>query len=104
MEHVQAKSEFDRRSVLIFGAAGAAALFGGASSASANEAKVEELAPGVTLKTLKEVAPVGPVPRISKARIKVRPSDIENGRYLRNTGSTALCGNRREGTFHVAAR
>jgi len=42
MEHVQAKSEFDRRSVLIFGAAGAAALFGGASSVSANEAKVEE--------------------------------------------------------------
>ncbi|CAN7661435.1 hypothetical protein LJR255_005144 [Pararhizobium sp. LjRoot255] len=67
MENFQAKSEFDRRSVLIFGAAGAAALFGGASSASANEAKVEELAPGVTLKTFKEVAPVGPVPGFSKA-------------------------------------
>jgi hypothetical protein len=67
MEHIQAKSEFDRRSVLIFGAAGAAVLFGGSSSAVAEEAKVEELAPGVTLKTFKEVAPIGPVPGFSKA-------------------------------------
>jgi len=67
MDHIQAKSEFDRRSVLIFGAAGAAALFGGGSFALADEVKVEELAPGVTLKTFREVAPVGPVPGYSKA-------------------------------------
>ena len=58
MEQIQAKSEFDRRSLLIFGVAGAAALFGGDSFALADEAKVEELAPGVTLKTFKEVAPI----------------------------------------------
>ncbi|MGH6805313.1 MAG: hypothetical protein ACREEJ_00425 [Ensifer adhaerens] len=67
MGHVRAYSEFDRRTVLIFGAAGAAALFGGSSPALADEAKVEELAPGVTLKTFKEAAPVGPVPGFSKA-------------------------------------
>ena len=67
MQHIQAMSDFDRRSVLFFGAAGAAALFGGVSSALADDAKIEELAPGVTMKTLKEVAPVGPVPGFSKA-------------------------------------
>jgi hypothetical protein len=67
MDHFQAKPEFDRRSMLIFGAAGAAALLGGGSPALAEDVKVEELAPGVTLKTLKEVAPVAPVPGFSKA-------------------------------------
>jgi len=67
MEHIQANSEFDRRSVLFFGVAGAAAVFGGSSSALADDVKVEELAPGVTLKTFREVTPIGPVPGFSKA-------------------------------------
>ncbi len=67
VEHIQTQSEFDRRSVLLLGATGAAALLGGGSFALADEVKVEELAPGVTLKTFREVAPVGPVPGFSKA-------------------------------------
>lgn len=67
MEHVQTRTEIDRRSVLIFGAAGVAAIFGGVSPALSDEMKVEELAPGVTLKTFKEAAPVAPIPGFSKA-------------------------------------
>lgn len=67
MEHVQTRTEIDRRSMLIFGAAGVAAIFGGVSPALADEVKVEELAPGVTLKTFKEAAPVAPIPGFSKA-------------------------------------
>lgn len=67
MQQSEAKSEFDRRSVLIFGAASAAALFGRSSPALSDEVKVEELAPGVTMKTFKEAAPIGPVPGFSKA-------------------------------------
>ncbi|OCP24767.1 MULTISPECIES: hypothetical protein [unclassified Ensifer] len=67
MEHVQTRTEIDRRSVLIFGAAGVAAIFGGVSPALSDEVKVEELAPGVTLKTFKEAAPVAPIPGFSKA-------------------------------------
>ena len=62
MAQIQSKSEFDRRTVLLFGAAGAAALLGGSSSAVADDVKVEEIAPGVTLKTFKTVAPLAPVP------------------------------------------
>ena len=36
MERIQAKSEFDRRSVLFLGALGAAALFDGGSLAQAD--------------------------------------------------------------------
>ncbi|OCP36018.1 hypothetical protein [Ensifer sp. LC163] len=67
MEHVQTRTEIDRRSVLIFGAAGVAAIFGGVSPTLSDEVKVEELAPGVTLKTFKEAAPVAPIPGFSKA-------------------------------------
>ena len=62
MVKIQSKPEFDRRDVLLFGAAGAAALFGGMSFAMADDVKVEEIAPGVTLKTFKSVAPLAPVP------------------------------------------
>ena len=69
MVKIQSKSEFDRRDVLLFGAAGAAALFGGMSSAMADDVKVEEIAPGVTLKTFREVEPIRPIPGFSKARL-----------------------------------
>jgi len=69
MQNIQAQCELDRRSVLILGAASAAALFGGTSQAWADEAKVQELAPGVTLKTLKEAEPMGPIPGFSKATL-----------------------------------
>ncbi len=69
MEQVKTMSECDRRSILLLGAAGAAALFAGAPLAEAEEAQVTELAPGVTLKTLKEVDPVGPISGYSKARL-----------------------------------
>src|SRR4051812_8723619 len=69
MEQTKTKSEFDRRSGLLLGATGAAALLGGNSFALATDVKVEELAPGVTLKTLREVDPMGPVPGYSKARL-----------------------------------
>jgi quercetin dioxygenase-like cupin family protein len=62
MEKIQSKSELDRRDVLLFGAAGAATLFGGTSFAMADEVKAQEIAPGVTLKTFKSAAPLGPVP------------------------------------------
>ncbi|RUT96725.1 hypothetical protein EOD23_29995 [Mesorhizobium sp. USDA-HM6] len=67
MEHIVAKSDIDRRSVLIFGAASAVALFGQGSPAMTGEAKVEEVAPGVTLKTFTEAEPLGPVPGFKKA-------------------------------------
>lgn len=67
MEPLQTKFELDRRSVLLLSATGTAALFGGSSFAVADEVKTEELAPGVTLKTFREVEPVGPVPGFSKA-------------------------------------
>lgn len=69
MEKIQSNSELDRRDVLLFGAAGAAALFGGMSFAMADDVKVEELAPGVTLKIFKTVEPVGPIPGFSKASL-----------------------------------
>ncbi|RTM10915.1 MAG: hypothetical protein EKK31_01605 [Hyphomicrobiales bacterium] len=69
MKRIQANSEFDRRSVLFLGAIGAAALFDGGSSAQADEVKTGELAPGVTLKMLKEVPPIGPVPGFQKAKL-----------------------------------
>lgn len=62
MMQIQSPAEFDRRAVLLFGAAGAAALLGGSSLAIADDMKVEEIAPGVTLKTFRNVAPLGPVP------------------------------------------
>ncbi len=62
MEKIQSKSEIDRRNVLLFGAAGAAALFDGMSFAMADEVKAEEIAPGVTMKVFKSVPPLAPVP------------------------------------------
>ena len=62
MVKIQSKPEFDRRDVLLFGAAGAAALFGGMPFAMADEVKAEEIAPGVTMKVFKSVAPLAPVP------------------------------------------
>jgi len=67
MKSPQTMFEFDRRAVLLLSATGTAALLGGRSFALADEVKVEEIAPGVTLKTFREVAPVGPVPGFSKA-------------------------------------
>ena len=61
---VQMKTEFDRRTVLMLGA-GAMALFGGAPEAQGAEMK--ELAPGVTIKTLREVDST--IPGFSKARL-----------------------------------
>ena len=66
----QTKSEFDRRSMLLLGAAGAAAaLLGGSPLAFADDVKVEEIAPGVTLKTFKVVVPMGPIPGYSKVSL-----------------------------------
>ena len=67
MQSPQIEFEIDRRSVLLLSVTGTAALFGGSSFALAEDVKVEEIAPGVTLKTFREVAPVGPVPGFSKA-------------------------------------
>ena len=69
MENTSTQPEFDRRSVLLLGATGAAALLGGSPLALADDVKVEEIAPGVTLKILREVVPVGPIPGFSKARL-----------------------------------
>jgi hypothetical protein len=69
MDRIQSTSEFDRRAVLLFGAAGAAAILSGGPMAMADDVKVEELAPGVTLKTFKTVDPQGPVPGFSKASL-----------------------------------
>jgi hypothetical protein len=69
MEHTNTQPEFDRRSVLLLGATGAATLLGASRLAVADDVKVEKLAPGVTLKTFKEVVPVGPIPGFSKARL-----------------------------------
>lgn len=69
MEKIQSKSELDRRDVLLFGAAGAATLFGGMTFAMAEEVKAEEIAPGVTLKMFKTVDPVAPIPGFSKASL-----------------------------------
>jgi len=69
MEPTRTELEFDRRSVLLLGATGAAALLGGSQFAVADDVKVEQLAPGVTLKTFKEVVPMGPIPGFSKARL-----------------------------------
>jgi len=66
----QTNHEFDRRSMLLLGTAGAAAaLLGGSPLALADDVKVQEIAPGVTLKTLREVDPMGPVPGYKKARL-----------------------------------
>ena len=62
MQSPQTEFEIDRRSVLLLSVTGTAVLFGGSSFALAEDVKVEELAPGVTLKTFREVEPVGPVP------------------------------------------
>lgn len=69
MVQIQTNSDFDRRTVLLFGAAGAAALLGGSSFAGAEEVKAEEIAPGVTLKMFKTVDPVAPIPGFSKASL-----------------------------------
>ena len=66
MEKILSKSELDRRGVLLFGAA---AVFGGMTFAMSDDVKAEEIAPGVTLKMLKEVVPIGPIPGFSKARL-----------------------------------
>ncbi len=64
------KYEIDRRSALLLGASGvAAAFFAGSSLAVADDVKVEELAPGVTLRTLREVDPVAPIPGFKKAKL-----------------------------------
>ncbi|MGH6893659.1 MAG: hypothetical protein ACREEP_15530 [Dongiaceae bacterium] len=62
MPQIQSESAFDRRALMLFGAAGAAAFLGGGSLAMADEVKSEELAPGVTLKTFTEATPLAPVP------------------------------------------
>ena len=69
MEDIKTQPEFDRRSAILLGLSGAAALFGGSSLAFADDVKVEEIAPGVTLKTLKVVVPVGPIPGYSKVSL-----------------------------------
>jgi hypothetical protein len=66
MEKILSKSELDRRGVLLFGAA---AVFGGMTFAMSDEVKAEEIAPGVTLKILKEAVPIAPIPGFSKARL-----------------------------------
>ena len=66
MEKILSKSELDRRGVLLFGAA---AVFGGMTFAMSDDVKAEEIAPGVTLKILKEVVPIAPIPGFSKARL-----------------------------------
>ena len=67
MQSTKTRLEIDRRATILLGVSGAAALFGGGSLALAEDAKVEELAPGVTLKTFREVDPIGPVPGYKKA-------------------------------------
>jgi hypothetical protein len=69
MEPTRTELEFDRRTVLLLGATGAATLLGGSPPSLADDVKVEELAPGVTLKIFKEVVPVGTIPGFSKARL-----------------------------------
>ncbi len=69
MEYTKTTPEFDRRSVLLLGATGAAALLGASPLALAEEVKVKELAPGVTLKMLREVQPILPIPGFSKAKL-----------------------------------
>jgi hypothetical protein len=69
MKPIQSDSEFDRRAVLLFGAASAAAFLGGNSFAVADNVKTEELAAGVTLKTLKTVDPMGPIPGFKTASL-----------------------------------
>lgn len=59
--------EFDRRSALLLGVAGAGALLGSGPQALAEDVKEEELAPGVTLKMLREVD--AKIPGYSKARV-----------------------------------
>jgi len=67
MEAIKTQPEFDRRSAILLGLSGAAALFGGSSLGLAEDVKVEEIAPGVTLKTLREVP--ANIPGFSKARL-----------------------------------
>ena len=67
MEPFGRMREFDRRSALLIGAGGAAALFAGGSPALAQDAPVQELAPGVTLKVLREVDAM--IPGFTKARL-----------------------------------
>ena len=62
MERTKTGVELDRRSLLLFGASGTAAMFLSDSFAAAAEVKTEELAPGVTLKTFTAAKPLAPVP------------------------------------------
>ncbi len=62
MELTDTCVELDRRSLLLFGASGVAATFLGGSFADAANVKVEEIAPGVTLKTFTTAKPLAPVP------------------------------------------
>jgi quercetin dioxygenase-like cupin family protein len=67
MQSTETRLEIDRRATILLGVSGAVALLGGGSFALAEDVKVEELAPGVTLKTFREVEPIGPVPGYKKA-------------------------------------
>ena len=69
MEREGTKHELDRRSALLLGLGGAATLFGTSSLAVADDVKTEEIAQGVTLRTLKEVDPIMPIPGYKKARL-----------------------------------
>lgn len=65
MQSTKTGLEIDRRSALVLGAAGLATLFAGDLSAQAQEGAEVTLAPGVTIKTLKEVKSM--IPGFSKA-------------------------------------
>ncbi len=67
MEPTKTEYEVDRRSALLLGMMGTTALFGMTPQALAHEVKSEELAPGVTIKTLREVDAM--IPGFSKARL-----------------------------------
>ena len=88
MESIDTQFEFDRRSAILLGVSGAAAFLGGASFASAQDVKTEELAPGVTLKILKEVDPVSPVQGFSKAMLM--EITFEPGSTLSDPGSKTV--------------
>ena len=69
MKNTETNHELNRRSAILLGVGSVAALFGAGSFAIADDAAGQELSPGVTLKILKEVDPMGPVPGLKKARL-----------------------------------
>lgn len=66
MEHLEEHPEIDRRSLIMIGLAGAAGLLANPPSAAAQS---KELAPGVTLKVLKEGPPIQPIAGFKTARL-----------------------------------